>query len=66
MVTLLLLLTKFSFNKSALVLLEISVAKLLVKTKSALVLVATSLAKLFVKVVSALALIIASLDSALF
>ena len=62
--TLLLLLTKSSFNKSALVLLVISKAKLLFIDASALVLFAISAAKLLVNAVSAAALIVASLVSA--
>ena len=58
------LLTKSSFNKSALILLEISVAKLFVNVLSALVLLDTSAAKLFVKLVSAAALVAASLVTA--
>ena len=55
-----LLFAKSSFNKLALVLLETSVAKLLVKVVSAFVLLVTSVANPFVKLVSALALIVAS------
>ena len=60
------LLTKSSFNKSALVLFTISAAKLVVRVFSAFVALVTSAAKLLVKTTSAAALIFASLVKAAF
>ena len=68
MVTLVDLFTKSSFNKSALVLLVISVFRLLVNTTSAAALILASLVVavliLLVKAISAAALILASLVKA--